>query len=151
MVKEDIKALLFINIFFGSHLLSNNPKEFLIDRFNVFYILLKNNFLHRNLNISKFQNNTFDSHNIELFENQLDENFLYQYRNAIKCWDFDRLPYHAINNELKKIDFKFLFKKNSILEFNFLNMILNIFFYDDFQKLYIFHTIAAILKKNDEF
>jgi len=139
-------ALIFINIYIGAYLLLKASRESILKKTNLILLKYENIIKHEDLNISLFQLEIFQKHNESFFKNNINTDLIECYENAVNNSNIDYLPNHSVNSVIKNIDTEFLFGESPNVEYNFFNMILNVFSYNDFQKLYIFHTIAKIIK-----
>lgn len=144
--------LLIINIYIGSYIYSGLSKEYFKKRFSLMLHKFEALIEHKNHNISLFQKEIYKKNTEEVFFTtaNISKEIFEIYNNAIEKWDIDFLPEDGINEVLKTMDFNIIYTERTNVEYNFLNLILNIFLLDDYHKLYIFRTIAAILNKENE-
>ncbi|WP_235820668.1 hypothetical protein, partial [Flavobacterium oreochromis] len=148
IISEDKIILLFLNVYIGSYIVSGLSKDYFVKRFELMLENFETLIGHKNHNVSLFQEEIYKKHLIgSVFkEKQIEGNILKIYGDAMDNWDVSCLPDDEINSVLKSLDFNIIYTNSFYVEYNFINMILNIFMINDFQKLYIFRTIAAFFK-----
>lgn len=151
-IAENQLPLLFMNLYIGSYIKTGLSVEYFEKRFWAMLENFEQLFKNKNQNISMFQEDIYKKQKDKFFKEKIyiSENVVDAYCKVIKKWDVNFLPAHSINDTLNQMDFNIIYKHQLYIEYNFLNLIFDVFMFNNSHRLYIFHVIASFLNRENE-